>query len=70
MFSFTENLLVEYVGQSHFNNKLVKKDIIKCYNYNFADLQNFVISMTKDNDIKSIPNDGIIITDGRSSTRK
>ncbi|ORX64899.1 hypothetical protein BCR32DRAFT_122932 [Anaeromyces robustus] len=113
MFSISENLRVEYVGQSRgkdcyivfdcefindifisfdviyynddlrnksysdrvsilnklnfqdFNNKIVKKDIIKCFN--FADLQNFVISMTKENDTKSIPNDGIIITDGRSS---
>ncbi|KAG4082234.1 hypothetical protein H8356DRAFT_1066529 [Neocallimastix lanati (nom. inval.)] len=56
--------IMNAINFEEFNNKIIKKNITKCSS--FSELQNFIISFNKF-DNPSIPNDGIIITNGRSS---
>ena len=56
--------ILNAINFEDFNNKIIKKNITKCST--FSDLQNFIISFNKF-DNPSIPNDGIIITNGQSS---
>ncbi|KAG4081963.1 hypothetical protein H8356DRAFT_1066884 [Neocallimastix lanati (nom. inval.)] len=56
--------IMNAINFEEFNNKIIKKNITKCSS--FSELQNFIISFNKF-DYPSIPNDGIIITNGRSS---
>jgi len=56
--------IMNAINFEEFNNKIIKKNITKCSS--FSELQNFIISFNKF-DNPSIPNDGIIITNGQSS---
>ncbi|ORY16683.1 hypothetical protein LY90DRAFT_517732 [Neocallimastix californiae] len=55
--------ILNAVNFEEFNNKIIKKNITKCSS--FSELQNFIITFNKF-DNPSIPNDGIIITNGQS----
>ncbi|KAL6592805.1 hypothetical protein U3516DRAFT_649166 [Neocallimastix sp. 'constans'] len=56
--------ILNAINFEEFNKKIIKKNITKCSS--FSELQNFIISFNKFEN-PSIPNDGIIITNGQSS---